>query len=210
MNQDIPSSTNTSTAACKDSHHAALFALPFSIYQSNPRAASPQPISWLWPQRLPLAAITLLDGDHGCGKSLLALEIAAHTSSGTPMPDGTTPASGGVVIVTPHVDATSSQIQVLSSLGADLSRIEFLSYVYDPENTSHPSGYRPFSLPEDFSRLFESIDRINAKLIIFDPFIDLLSHQRRWTDQRLGHLLADLHQHLLERNIACLLVRDVG
>jgi hypothetical protein len=57
-------------------------------------------------------------------------------------------------------------------------------------------------------RLFEAIERVNARLIIFDDFIDLLSHDRRWTDQRLAHLLADLNQHLIERNVACLLIRN--
>ena len=137
-----------------------------------------------------------------------SVQIAAHISSATPMPDGTSPTKAGVVIVTPSVDATSIQLPFLSSLGADLSRIEILSYVYDPENSSHPSGYRPFSLPEDFPRLFEAVERVNASLIIFDPFINLLSHQDRWTDQRLDHLLADLNQHLIERNMACLLIRN--
>ena len=70
-------------------------ASPFAIYQSNLTEARPQPVRWLWQKRLPLAGITLLDGDHGCGKSLLALQIAAHVSSGTPMPDGTPTIQGG-------------------------------------------------------------------------------------------------------------------
>jgi hypothetical protein len=183
-------------------------ASPFSLYQQNLAQARPQAVRWLWQKRLPLAGITLLDGDHGCGKTLLALQIAAHVSSGTPMPDGTPITQGGVVIITPHIDATTTQLQLLTTLGADLSHIEILSFVQDLQNSSHPSGYRPFSLPLDFSRLFESIERVNARLIIFDDFIDLLSHDQRWTSQRLAHLLADLNQHLIERNIACLLVRN--
>jgi AAA domain len=181
---------------------------PFAIYQANLANATPQAVRWLWQKRLPLASVTLLDGDHGCGKSLLALQIAACVSSGTSMPDGTPTLQGGVVIVTPNRDATTTQLQLLTDMQADLPRIEILSYVHDPENSSHPSGYRPFSLPEDLPRLFESVERINARIIIFDPFIDLLSNSQRWTDQRLGSLLADLNQHLMERNIACLLVRN--
>jgi putative DNA primase/helicase len=150
------------------------FAIPFSVYESHLVTTAARSLDWLWQDRLPASAITLLDGDHGTGKSLLALTIAAHLSNGHPMPDGTTGSSGGVVIVTPAVDATSNQIPLLSALGANLDHIEILSYVHDGENTSHPSGYRPFSLPEDLPRLFEAAERVNARLVIFDPFINLL------------------------------------
>jgi hypothetical protein len=185
-------------------------AIPFTIYENHLAEAKLQSVQWLWEKRLPLAGITLLDGDHGCGKSLLTLELAAHISSGTPMPDGTPTIQGGVVIISPNIDATTTQLQLLTSMGADLSRIQILSYVQDPKNSSHPSGYRPFSLPEDLPRLLEAVQHVDARLIVFDPFIDLLSHEMRWTDQRLRSLLADLNLHLIERNVACLLIRNVG
>src|SRR5262249_55203240 len=43
---------------------------------------------------------------------------------------------------------------------------------------------------------------------ILDPFITLLSRDRRWTNDRLGHLLLDFNQRLIERNVACLLLRS--
>ena len=189
-------------------HDADAFAVPFAIYQKNLVGATDQPTRWLWPDRLPLGGITLLDGDYGTGQSLLALQIAACVSSNSPLPDGTPTIHGGVVIVTPNVDARAIQFPLLSSLGANLLNIEILSYIHDPQTASHPSGYRPFSLPLDLSRLFDAIDRVNARLIILDPFIDLLSHDRRWTDNRLADLLADLNQRLISRNIACLLIRN--
>src|SRR5712692_4785507 len=48
-----------------------------------------QYINWLWPGRIPLGKITILDGDPGMGKSLLAIDLAARVSTGQPMPDGT-------------------------------------------------------------------------------------------------------------------------
>ena len=44
------------------------------------------PVKWLWPGRIPLGRISLLVGDPGTGKSLVALDIAARVSSGTPWP----------------------------------------------------------------------------------------------------------------------------
>jgi hypothetical protein len=181
---------------------------PFAIYQRNLAHAKPQPVRWLWQKRLPLAGITLLDGDHGCGKSLLALQIAACVSSGTPLPDGTPTIQGNVVIVSPNIDASTTQLQLLTAMGADLSRVEILSYIQESEPSSHTGGYRPFSLPEDFTCLFQAVKRVDARLVIFDPFINLLSRGRRCTNERLSHLLADLNQCLIEHNVACLLVRN--
>jgi AAA domain len=181
---------------------------PFAIYEKNLATARPQPVRWLWEKRLPLAGITLLDGDHGCGKSLLALQLAAHVSSGTPMPDGTPTIQGGVVIVTAHTNATTTQLQLLTTLGADLSRVEILSYISEPDPDALTSSYRPFSLPEDLTSLLDSIKRVDARLVIFDPFISLLSHHNRWTNQRLHCLLANLNQCLIECNVACLITRN--
>jgi hypothetical protein len=194
------------SAGAWDRFRSNELADPFAISQYNLANVHPRPVRWLWQNRLPLAGITLLDGDHGCGKSLLALQLAAHVSSGTPMPDGTPTIQGGVIIITPDVDASTTQLQLLTALGADISQIEFLSFIHVPE---HPtSAYRPFALPEDLTLLFDAIKRVNARLVIFDPFISLLSYQHRWTDQRLAYLLANLNRRLIECNVACLITRN--
>src|SRR5262249_21149083 len=36
-----------------------------------------QRVEWLWPARIPLGKLTILDGDPGLGKSVLTLELAA-------------------------------------------------------------------------------------------------------------------------------------
>src|SRR4051812_46740387 len=43
--------------------------------------------NWLWRGRIPLGYVTLLVGDPGAGKSLVALDIAARVSRGAPWPD---------------------------------------------------------------------------------------------------------------------------
>src|SRR5262249_172381 len=44
--------------------------------------------AWLWPGRLALGKLAMLDGDPGMGKSLLALDLCARLSTGRPLPDG--------------------------------------------------------------------------------------------------------------------------
>jgi hypothetical protein len=125
------------------------------------------------------------------------------------MPDGTKPIRGGVVIISPNTDATTTQLQLLTALGADLSRIEILSYIQEELPLDPPlSHYRPFSYPEDFVPLCQAINRVQAGLIIIDPFISILPQKTRMTDQKLSHILSDLNQQLIYGNIACLITRN--
>jgi hypothetical protein len=62
--------------------HAAEIAGAVRLAQLGPAM-----LQWFWPQRIPLGRVTLLAGDPGIGKSLLALDIAARASRGTPWPD---------------------------------------------------------------------------------------------------------------------------
>ncbi|HEX7377425.1 MAG TPA: AAA family ATPase, partial [Pirellulales bacterium] len=54
--------------------------------------------TWLWPEKIPLGHVTVLAGEAGSGKSLLAAEIAAHASSGAGWGDGAAPAIAGPVL----------------------------------------------------------------------------------------------------------------
>jgi hypothetical protein len=45
-------------------------------------------VTWLWPGRLALGKLAMLDGDPGLGKSLLTLDLCARLSTGRPLPDG--------------------------------------------------------------------------------------------------------------------------
>ncbi len=45
-------------------------------------------VAWLWPGRVPLGKLTVLDGDPGMGKSAVTLDLAARVSRGATMPDG--------------------------------------------------------------------------------------------------------------------------
>src|SRR6202044_1266925 len=44
--------------------------------------------AWLWPGRLALGKLAILDGDPGLGKSLVTLDLCARLSTGRPFPDG--------------------------------------------------------------------------------------------------------------------------
>jgi hypothetical protein len=64
-------------------------------------SVAPQPLDWLWPGRIPLGKVSLLVGDPGQGKSLVAMDIAARVSRGLPWPDAPQgpPAPVGAVLL---------------------------------------------------------------------------------------------------------------
>ena len=54
-----------------------------------------EPVEWLWPHRIALGKVTLIAGDPGLGKSVLALDVAARVSRGQPFPDEAKAREGG-------------------------------------------------------------------------------------------------------------------
>ena len=56
-------------------------------------------VDWLWHGYLPLGKVVVLDGDPGVGKSTVSLDIAARTSTGSPMPDGSAGVKGTVLVL---------------------------------------------------------------------------------------------------------------
>ena len=111
-----------------------------------------QQVQWLWPQRLPLGKLTLLEGSPGSGTSLLALHLATCLSAGSPWPDGTPCPQGNVLLIAPH-DSVSDTIKPrLEAAGADPSHIFFLPHIADP-SASPPGRSHLFSLPQDLALL---------------------------------------------------------
>ena len=44
-------------------------------------------VQWLWPNRIPLGMVTLIEGAEGAGKSFVALDVAARVSRGALWPE---------------------------------------------------------------------------------------------------------------------------
>src|SRR5829696_10477284 len=62
----------------------------------------PERIEWLWPGRIPLGKLTVVDGDPGLGKSAMTLDIAARVSAGLELPDGERCEPAGVLLMSPR------------------------------------------------------------------------------------------------------------
>ena len=118
-----------------------------------------EPITWLWQQQLALAVATLWSADPGIGKTLLALDIVAHVSSGRRLPGNAfvrEPAH--VLLISYEDDLAKSIVPRLRAAGADLSRVHALDFA-----TSE------ITLPDSWADIAAEIARWKAELVIVDP-----------------------------------------
>jgi hypothetical protein len=126
----------------------------------------PQPVDWLWPGRLALGKLAILDGDPGLGKSLVTLDLCARLSTGRPFPDGSAgPGAGTAIVVNGEDNDRDTTRPRLQALGADLERV----FVFRRANTAVP-----LCLPEHTALLDEALARTGARLLVIDPIMAFL------------------------------------
>src|SRR5438477_3751828 len=88
----------------------------------------PRPLAWLWPGRLALGKLAILDGDPGLGKSLVTLDLCARLTTGRPFPDGGLGPGPAAALILNGEGASADTIRPrLQGLGADLDRAFILS-----------------------------------------------------------------------------------
>lgn len=115
-------------------------------------------VRWLWEGRLPVGKVTLLDGEPGAGKSLLALDLAARVSCGHAMPlNHTKPQEPADVALFNADDGLADTVRPrLEAAGADLSRV----HCFDGEiSASDLSRIRPALIVVDPLAVYLCLDR---------------------------------------------------
>ncbi len=170
----------------------------------------PHPQDWLWPDRIPMAALTLIAGFPGSGKTTIALDIAARVSAGAPAPDNPHAAFLRAPVLLASLNGSpETAVPLLRSFGADLDLI----YSADTLSPLHTGD---FSDPDSFAEYRESAeyqhqDRPRTIEPLFNPsMIEPLAPPRPpakppWPGlQPLLHRLANL----IDRGSAALLVVD--
>lgn len=146
-----------------------------------------KPVKWLWYPYMPLGKITIMQGNSGIGKTMLALNIAAALSNGEPLPGDTEPREPISIIYNTAEDGLGDTIKPrLRSAGANFTRINTIN---ERVNT--------LTMTDD--RLENSIVATAAKLLILDPIqaylgakIDMnKANEVRPIFARLGHVAED-------------------
>jgi hypothetical protein len=138
-----------------------------------------RPVEWLWPGRVAVGKVTLLVGDPGLGKSLVALDIAARVSRGAHWPDELVESQE--TTVKSQASASGSQLSTLDSRPSAsavlLSAEDDLADTIRPRLEAHAADCdRVFvltsvaDLRHDFDQLQAAINRMpNCRLIVIDP-----------------------------------------
>jgi hypothetical protein len=159
-----------------------------------------QPVSWLWPARIPLGKLGLLDGDPDLGKSLLALDLCARLSRGLPFPDGRPgPGPANALVLSAEDSPADTVVPRLHRLGADLQRVFVWQRERDDEDW-------PWRFPAHAGRLDDALSRTDARLAVIDPVTAFLDDSVLCaSDQSVRRGLAPLI-HLADKHRCTLLM----
>lgn len=169
----------------------------------------PERISWLWFARLPAAKLAVFDGDPGVGKSTLAVDMAAHVSTGQPWPDGG-PCPLGDVLVLSAEDGLADTIRPrLDAAGGDPARVHALTGVNYVDDDGTP-GERPVTLA-DVEVIADAVRRFGVRLVVVDVLMAYLpgsvdSHR----DQDVRGVLARLTRMAEDTGACILLLRHLN
>ncbi len=173
-----------------------------------------QQVDWLWPGRIPLGKITILDGDPGMGKSLLSIFVAACVSTGQPMPDGAPGKQGKVILIAPEDAAEDTIKPRVEAAGGDPSQVLLLDNIeqLNIKNTKKMKfGERPFSLAQDLGILEQAIKQTSTILVIIDPLMAVLGRNIDSSrDQDVREVLTPLAQVAERTSCAILIIRHLN
>lgn len=167
----------------------------------------PEHVRWLWPGRIPLGKLTILDGDPGLGKSLMTADLAARVSSGRTMPDGTESdldGAAGVVLLSAEDGLADTIRPRLDAVDADTTRIVALQFVIDGASERLPTL-------ADLQDLERAIAACNAKLVVCDPLMAFLPGKvNAHSDQEVRQALTPLSKMAESTGVAVLVVRHLN
>jgi putative DNA primase/helicase len=183
-------------------------------------------LCWLWPGRIPLGTITLLDGDPGLGKSLLTLDLVARVTRGAAMPDGDAggpegavdgagggaegAVDGGAVLLSAEDDLAATVRPRLRAAGADVQRVVAVQTVLAYDAATGEDYERGFALPGDIPLLAAAIGAVDAKLLVIDPLMAYLDARvNSWRDQDVRAALAPLARLAERTGVAVVVLRHL-
>lgn len=128
-----------------------------------------EPVRWLWPGFIPAGMLTILGGSPGCGKTTIALSLAAVITRGAKArwPDGSPVGDAADVLVWSGEDAAPVLAARLRAAGADMARVHFV----DTLGTGDA-----FDPGRDMALLEAEADRLQApRLLILDPIVSAVT-----------------------------------
>ncbi len=114
-------------------------------------------VNWLWYPYIPFGKISVLQGDPGCGKSIMMMDIIAKVTTGGCLPDGRKQEALNVIYQCSEDGCKDTIKPRLERAGADCSRVAAIN-----EDI--------FSLTLDDEMFRHAIIDLEARLLVIDPF----------------------------------------
>jgi hypothetical protein len=162
----------------------------------------PEAVAWLWPGRIPLGKVTLLEGDPDEGKSCVAIDIAARVTRGLAMPNTCDAASepAGVVFVTAEDGLADTIRPRLDAAGGDPERV--LVFALDALPQIDEAGLQTIE---------HAIRACGARLLVLDPLNAFLSERvDTYKDHHIRRALAPLAALAARTGAAVFVIRHLN
>lgn len=148
----------------------------------------PEPVTWLWPGRVPRGKLTTIVGDPGSGKSYVLLDMTARVTVGAPWPDGACAPKGAVVILTAEDGLADTVRPRVDVMGGDPGSVHILSGIGREEDG-------PLRLPHlgrDLAHLEVAIAKVKPVLVGIDVVSAYLGDTDSHKDSEVRGVLAPL------------------
>ena len=181
----------------------------------------PLTLDWVWEGLVPVGAVTMVTGEPGIGKSLVAMHVAARVTRGIRMKPvtaeaGSSPMSAedetepmGVIVLSSVDRADDTVLPRLIAAGADPSLIFFLKRKIWKASSKESEGpeYRSFRLSQDLADLQECVEElgdegVSVGLIVIDSIDHYIGADEKKCDRiqavaALNELAADTFASVL-------------
>ena len=140
--------------------------VPAALVSRRASDIEPEPIRWLWPERIAIGKLTMLAGEPGLGKSQLTCWVSGAVTTGGRWPGNEGSAgTGSVIILSAEDDAADTVRPRLDAAGADVSKVYIVSAVRVDDGSR-----RSFNIQADLVLLEQEIKRIgDVRLVVIDP-----------------------------------------
>lgn len=128
-------------------------------------------IRWIWNMRVPAGKLTVLAGDMGLGKSLMAAWLMSVVTTGGSFPGGgSCEQEGSVIYMAAEDDDADTTVPRLARARCNLERVHLTTTLRTREGT-----LMPFSITRDLAPLADLLERVgDCRLIVLDPVADYL------------------------------------
>jgi putative DNA primase/helicase len=163
-------------------------------------AIEPEPLLWLWENRIPLGKLTVFCGPPDTGKSTVAIDIASRITRGDVWPD----CNGhrdpqDVLMLISEDDLADTIVPRLTVSGADKERVHFARQsIYGEKRAA-----RRINFETDLGALERMISaNQNIKLVIVDPLGSYIGKLKKNADEDMRWVLSELKEMAERMGIA--------